>query len=145
MMNVTRILNLENQLQSKKLANGEVVDLFLTKIMSLRDQMATKGIALKYEDLAGWCMRGLRPKFDGCLMALTTIRPTPLTFEEFNSMIMEAEIQLKVGSSTDKAYVTNVKGKDKVKDSNETLDKKKKMKCFHCGKKGCISKVWCKN
>jgi len=61
-------------------------------------------------------------------MALTTIKPTPLTFEEFNSMIMEEEIQLKVGSCIDEAYVVNVKGKDKAKYSGETLDKKKKMK-----------------
>jgi len=84
-------------------------------------------------------------KFDGCLMALTTIRLTPLTFEEFSSMIMEEENRLKVGSSINEAYVTNVKGKDKAKYSSETLDKKKKMmNCFHCGKKGHMSKEWCK-
>ena len=33
--NQTRILNLENQLQSEKLADGEAIDLFLTRIKGL--------------------------------------------------------------------------------------------------------------
>lgn len=50
--NSTRILNLENQLQLEKLANGEVVDLFLTRIKGLGDHMAPIAMALKSEDLA---------------------------------------------------------------------------------------------
>ena len=52
MTNPRRILNLENQLQSKKLVDGEVVDLFLIRIKGLRDHMAAIGMALKSEDLA---------------------------------------------------------------------------------------------
>jgi len=36
-MKSMRVLNLENQLQSEKLANGEAIDLFLTRIKGLRD------------------------------------------------------------------------------------------------------------
>ena len=50
--NPTRVLNLENQLQSERLAEGEVVNVFLTRIKGLRDQMAVIGLALKSEDLA---------------------------------------------------------------------------------------------
>ena len=50
-------------------------------------------MALKSEDLAQRLLQALPPKFDGFVMTLTTtIRPTPLTFEEFSSMIMEEEM-----------------------------------------------------
>jgi hypothetical protein len=139
--NPTRILNLENQLQSEKLADGEAVDLFLTRIKGLRDQMAAIGMPLRSEDLARRCLRALPPKFDGFVTALTTaVRPTPLTFEEFSSMVMEEEMRLKVRSSADEAYAASAKGKGKSKDSGESSDRKKKMKCFYCGKKGHMAK-----
>ena len=83
----------------------------------------------------------LPPKFDGFVTALTTaVRPTPLTFEEFSSMVMEEEMRLKVRSSADEAYAASAKGKGKSKDSGEYSDRKKKMKCFYCGKKGHMEK-----
>ena len=83
----------------------------------------------------------LPPKFDGFVTTLTRIvKPTPLTFEEFSSMIMEDEMRLKVRCSADEAYVVNAKGKGKAKDSGESSDRKKKMKCFYCGKKGHMGK-----
>jgi len=68
------------------------------------------------------------------------MKTNPLTFEEFNSMITEEEMQLKVCSSASEAYSTNVKGKGKAKDSGQSSYWKKKMKCFYYGKKGHIVK-----
>jgi len=76
-------------------------------------------------------------KFNGFIMALTTtLKPTPLTFEDFSSMIMEEEMRLKVRRNIDEAYVANAKGKDKAKDSGEFFYIKKNMNCFYHGKKG---------
>jgi len=74
--------------------------------------------------------------FDGFITTLTTkVRPTPLTFEEFKSMMMEEEVSFKVGSSISESYDANVKGKCKGKDSGKSFNQKKKMKCFYHGNK----------
>ena len=79
--------------------------------------MAVIGISLRSEDLAQMCLRALPPKFDGFVTVLTTtVKLTPLTFEEFSSMIMEEEMRLKLHSSVDEAYATSAKGKGKSKD-----------------------------
>jgi len=51
---------------------------------------------------------------------------------------------LKVRSSTHQVYVVNAKGKGKVIDLCESLDRNKKMKCFYYGKKGHMANECCK-
>jgi len=87
------------------------------------------------------------PKFDGFVTTLTTtIRPTPLTLEEFSSMIMEEEMGLKARNGVDEAYDANTKDTRKSKESSSSSQsRKKKMKCFYCSKKGRMAKECHKN
>ena len=80
-------------------------------------------MVLRSKGLARRCLRVLPPKFDGFVTTLTTtVKLTPLTFEEFNSMIMEEEMRLKVCISANEAYAANTKRKRKAKDSSESFD-----------------------
>jgi len=80
-------------------------------------------------------------KFDRLVTTLTTtFMPTPLTFEELSSMIMEEEMRLKVCRSTDEAHTANEKGKGKAMDLGNSSNQKKNMKYFYIGKKGHMEK-----
>lgn len=140
--NPTRVLNLENQLQAERMSEGETVEQFLTRIKGLRDQMGTVGIIVDTKDLARRCLRILPLKFEGFVTALTTAqRPTPLTFEEFSSLLQDEELRLKTRNGGDSAFTASTKGKGKGKESGNSSDsRKKKMKCFYCNKKGHLAK-----
>ena len=88
--NPTTKLNLENQLQAVKLGEGETAQQFLTRIKDIRDQMATIGMPISTEDLARRCVRALPSKYDSLVTSLNTgVCPSPLTFKEFSSILME--------------------------------------------------------
>ncbi|XP_057969584.1 uncharacterized protein LOC131158743 [Malania oleifera] len=65
--NQTRIQNLESQLAAEKLYNGELAEVFITRIKNLCDQMVAVGIAKTNEELGRRCIRVSPSKYDSLI------------------------------------------------------------------------------